>query len=293
MNNKLLSFGHGYSAHALERLLSLDDWEIFATTRGSEKSSVINNRKVSAFIWPGTDLVSQIENATHILLSIPPNKDGDPVFLEYCNVIASSKNLKWIGYLSTTGVYGDHSGGWVDENTPLKPTTERGNKRVLAERQWLELATESALPLNIFRLAGIYGLGRGPFSKVLAGTAKRIIKKGQVFSRIHVDDIAQILLASINKPHLVGIYNVCDDLAAPPEDVLSYAAKLLKKEIPPEIDFLEADMSEMARSFYAESKRVDNKKIKSELGVVLKYSNYMVGLSSLLNQEFKKIDTII
>jgi hypothetical protein len=118
MNNKLLSCGHGYSAHALERLLSLDDWEIVATTRGSEKSSVINNRKVSAFIWPGTDLVSQIENATHILLSIPPNKDGDPVFLEYGNVIASSKNLKWVGYLSTTGVYGDHSGGWVDENTP-------------------------------------------------------------------------------------------------------------------------------------------------------------------------------
>jgi len=286
MNNKLLSFGHGYSAHALERLLSLDDWEIFATTRGSEKSDIINNRKVSAFIWPGTDLVSEIENATHILLSIPPNMDGDPVFLEYGNTIASSKNLKWIGYLSTTGVYGDHRGGWVDENTPLKPTTERGIKRVIAERQWLELAKESSLPLNIFRLAGIYGLGRGPFSKVLAGTAKRIIKKGQVFSRIHVDDIAQILLASINKPNLTGVYNVCDDLSAPPEDVLSYAAELLKKEIPPEIDFLDADMSEMTRSFYAESKRVDNKKIKTELGVILKYPNYKVGLEALLAQEF-------
>ena len=286
MNNKLLSFGHGYSAHALERLLPFDDWKISATTRSLEKSNVINNCKVSAFIWPGTDLVSEIKNATHILLSIPPNMDGDPVFLEYGNTIASSKNLKWIGYLSTTGVYGDHRGGWVDENTPLKPTTERGIKRVLAERQWLELAKESSLPLNIFRLAGIYGLGRGPFSKVLAGTAKRIIKKGQVFSRIHVDDIAQILLASINKPNLTGVYNVCDDLSAPPEDVLSYAAELLKKEIPPEIDFLDADMSEMARSFYAESKRVDNKKVKTELGVILKYPNYKVGLESLLAQEF-------
>jgi len=286
MNNKLLSFGHGYSAHALERLLPFDDWKILATTRSLEKSNVITNCKVSAFIWPGTDLVSEIKNATHILLSIPPNMDGDPVFLEYGNTIASSKNLKWIGYLSTTGVYGDHRGGWVDENTPLKPTTERGIKRVLAERQWLELAKESSLPLNIFRLAGIYGLGRGPFSKVLAGTAKRIIKKGQVFSRIHVDDIAQILLASINKPNLTGVYNVCDDLSAPPEDVLSYAAELLKKEIPPEIDFLDADMSEMARSFYAESKRVDNKKVKTKLGVILKYPNYKVGLESLLAQEF-------
>jgi dTDP-4-dehydrorhamnose reductase len=286
MNNKLLSFGHGYSAHALERLLPFDDWKILATTRSLEKSNVITNCKVSAFIWPGTDLVSEIKNATHILLSIPPNMDGDPVFLEYGNTIASSKNLKWIGYLSTTGVYGDHRGGWVDENTPLNPTTERGIKRVLAERQWLELAKESSLPLNIFRLAGIYGLGRGPFSKVLAGTAKRIIKKGQVFSRIHVDDIAQILLASINKPNLTGVYNVCDDLSAPPEDVLSYAAELLKKEIPPEIDFLDADMSEMARSFYAESKRVNNKKVKTELGVILKYPNYKVGLESLLAQEF-------
>ena len=288
MNNKLLSFGHGYSAHALERLLPFDDWKILATTRSLEKSNVINNCKVSAFIWPGTDLVSEIKNATHILLSIPPNMDGDPVFLEYGNTIASSKNLKWIGYLSTTGVYGDHRGGWVDENTPLKPTTERGIKRVLAERQWLELAKESSLPLNIFRLAGIYGLGRGPFSKVLAGTAKRIIKKGQVFSRIHVDDIAQILLASINKPNLTGVYNVCDDLSAPPEDVLSYAAELLKKEIPPEIDFLDADMSEMARSFYAESKRVHNKKIKTDLGVVLKYVNYKEGLNALFNHEFKQ-----
>jgi nucleoside-diphosphate-sugar epimerase len=288
MNNKLLSFGHGYSAHALERLLPFDDWKILATTRSLEKSNVITNCKVSAFIWPGTDLVSEIKNATHILLSIPPNMDGDPVFLEYGNTIASSKNLKWIGYLSTTGVYGDHRGGWVDENTPLKPTTERGIKRVLAERQWLELAKESSLPLNIFRLAGIYGLGRGPFSKVLAGTAKRIIKKGQVFSRIHVDDIAQILLASINKPNLTGVYNVCDDLSAPPEDVLSYAAELLKKEIPPEIDFLDADMSEMARSFYAESKRVHNKKIKTDLGVVLKYVNYKEGLNALFNHEFKQ-----
>ena len=286
MNYKLLSFGHGYSAHALEKLLSLGEWKISATARSSEKAKVINDRKMSAFIWPGADLSTEIENATHILLSIPPNTNGDPIFLEYGVVIANSKNLEWIGYLSTTAVYGDHKGGWVDENTPLKPTTERGNRRVLAERQWLELAKENALPLSIFRLAGIYGLGRGPFSKVLAGTAKRIIKKEQVFSRIHVDDIARVLLASIAKPNSGAIYNVCDDLAAPPQDVLSYAAKLLSKEKLPEFDFLDAEMSEMARSFYAESKRVDNKKIKTELGVILKYPNYKVGLEALLDQEF-------
>ena len=149
MNNKLLSFGHGYSAHALERLLPFDDWKISATTRSLEKSNVINNCKVSAFIWPGTDLVSEIKNATHILLSIPPNMDGDPVFLEYGNTIASSKNLKWIGYLSTTGVYGDHRGGWVDENTPLKPTTERGIKRLLAEQQWLEVPNPDKIDSQI------------------------------------------------------------------------------------------------------------------------------------------------
>ena len=288
MNNKLLSFGHGYSAHALEKLLSLDEWRISATTRDWKKAKVINERKLSAFIWPGADLLTEIENSTHILLSIAPNTYGDPIFLKYGAAIAASKKLEWIGYLSTTGVYGDHNGEWVNESTPLKPTTERGKKRVFAESQWLELAKENALPLNIFRLAGIYGLGRGPFSKVLAGTARIIIKKGQVFNRTHVDDIAQVLLASINKPNLKGIYNVCDDLAAPPEDVLSYAANLLKKEMPPKIDFLNAEMSEMARSFYAESKKVDNKKIKTDLGVVLKYPDYQIGLNELFKQEFKK-----
>ena len=286
MKNKLLSFGHGYSAQALENLLPINNWTLSATTRNLKKAQLMRQRKISTFIWPGDNLEDEIFNATHILLSIPPDGAGDPIFKQYGDIIVRSKNLKWLGYLSTTGVYGDHKGGWVDESTELKPTTQRGANRLVAENQWLQLSKKNSLCLSIFRLAGIYGLGRGPFSKVLAGTARRIIKKNQVFSRIHVDDIAQVLFASLNNPHLKGIYNVCDDFAAPPEDVLSYAAKLLEKDLPPEEDFLSAKMSEMAKSFYAESKRVKNGKIKHNLGVTLKYPDYKSGLKSLFEQEF-------
>jgi len=176
-------------------------------------------------------------------------------------------------------VYGDHNGGWVDEETPLAPSTTRGEQRVAAEAAWQAMD----LPLHIFRLAGIYGPGRGPFAKVRKGTARRIIKKNQVFSRIHVEDIAQVLLASVNRPDPGRIYNVCDDLAAPPEDVIGYAAELLGLPVPVSEDFDTAEMSPMARSFYAESKRVRNGRIKQELGVRLRYPDYKAGLHALLS----------
>jgi nucleoside-diphosphate-sugar epimerase len=157
--------------------------------------------------------------------------------------------------------------------------------RVKAEADWQSLAAQTGMPLHIFRLAGIYGPGRGPFSKVRNGTARRIIKKNQLFSRIHVEDIAQILLASINQPNPGAIYNVCDNNAAPPEDVIAHAAALLGLPVPPAVDFENADMSPMARSFYAESKRVDNTRIRTELGVTLKYPDYPAGLSALLAAE--------
>jgi nucleoside-diphosphate-sugar epimerase len=182
-------------------------------------------------------------------------------------------------------VYGDHQGGWVDETTPLTPSTTRGQYRVDAESAWQKLAESSGLPLHIFRLAGIYGPGRGPFSKVRAGSARRIIKQGQVFSRIHVDDIAQVLDASIRKPNPGAIYNLCDNDPAPPQDVIGYAAKLLGLPLPEEVDFETAEMSPMARSFYAESKRVRNDRIKSELGVKLIHPDYRSGLQSLLRAE--------
>lgn len=194
---------------------------------------------------------------------------------------ARAAQFDWVGYLSTTGVYGDHQGGWVDEATPLSPSTTRGQLRVEAEAAWQSLG----LPLHIFRIAGIYGPGRGPFAKVRNGTARRIIKKNQVFSRIHVDDIAQVLAASISKPNPGAIYNLCDDDPAPPEDVIEHAAALLGLPIPPAQDFETAEMTPMARSFYAESKRVRNDRIKEELGVKLLFPDYRSGLKSLLEQE--------
>ena len=191
-------------------------------------------------------------------------------------------NLEWVGYLSTTGVYGDAKGGWVDESSPLKPATKRGQMRVAAEADWQSIPN---LPLHIFRLAGIYGPGRGPFSKVRAGTARRIIKEGQVFSRIHVEDIAQILVASIAEPNAGAIYNMCDDDPAPPQDVIAHAAGLLGLPLPEEVDFETAEMTPMARSFYAESKRVRNDRIKSDLGVKLLYPDYRAGLAALIALE--------
>jgi len=182
-------------------------------------------------------------------------------------------------------VYGDHGGGWVDETTPLTPATRRGRLRVLAEDQWRALADATGLPLHIFRLAGIYGPGRGPFAKVRAGTARQIVKPGQVFSRIHVDDIAQVLAASIDRPDRGAVYNVCDDDPAPPEDVLAHAAELLGLPEPPREDFATAEMTPMARSFYAESKRVSNAKMRRDLGVALIYPDYRSGLAALLAQE--------
>lgn len=278
--NTLLSIGHGYSARALARLLAPQGWRIIATTRSADKFDALRAEGVEPILWDGGDL--PLADATHLLTSVAPDGSGDPVLAAQKNQIAASQHLQWIGYLSTVGVYGDHQGGWVDEDTPLTPATKRGQARVDAEAAWQSLCTDAGLPLHIFRLAGIYGLGRGPFEKVRAGTARQIIKAGQVFSRIHVDDIAQVLAASIKRPDAGRIYNVCDDDPAPPQDVLSYAAQMLDLPPPPAIRFEEAELTPMARSFYAESKKVRNDRIKSELGVRLLYPDYRSGLAAIL-----------
>ncbi|SLN56583.1 NAD dependent epimerase/dehydratase family protein [Roseovarius albus] len=283
MVKTLLSFGHGYSAQALAQLLLPQGWRVIGTTRTAEKAEALWIDGVEALVWPGTDLSEAFAQATHLLVSAGPNADGDPV-LNVCEaeIRALAPQLEWAGYLSTTGVYGDHQGGWVDESTALSPSTKRGQMRVEAEAAWQAIV---GLPLHIFRLAGIYGPGRGPFSKVRAGTARRIIKDNQVFSRTHVEDIAQILAASIAQPNPGSIYNVCDDDPAPPEDVIGYAAELLGLPLPPAERFDEAEMTPMARSFYAESKRVRNDRIKDELGVKLLYPDYRAGLQALLRAE--------
>ncbi len=286
MTQTLLSFGHGYSAQALGQLLTPDRWRIIGTTRTADKASRLKTQGVEPVVWPGSDLSGALDAATHILVSAAPTETGDPFLAALGDRIAArAPNLTWVGYLSTTGVYGDHRGGWVDETTPLTPSTRRGRLRVAAETAWRQLVDRAGLPLHIFRLAGIYGPGRGPFAKVRDGTARRIIKPGQVFSRIHVDDIAQVLAASIARPDPGAIYNVCDDDPAPPQDVIAYAAELLNLPLPPEIAFDEADLSPMARSFYAESKRVRNDRIKEDLGVRLLNPDYRTGLAALLRAE--------
>ena len=189
--------------------------------------------------------------------------------------------MKWVGYLSTTGVYGDRGGDWVDEESPLEPNTARGQRRLQAERSWLRLHSDFGLPVHLFRLAGIYGPGRNTLLNVRDGSAKRIIKPGQIFSRIHVEDIAGVLAASIAKPNPGRAYNVCDDEPCPPQEVVEFAANLLGLPLPPEIPFEQAELSPMAKSFYAESKRVSNRRIKTELGYKLVYPNYREGLRAL------------
>ena len=283
MTKTLLSFGHGYSAQALSRILLPQGWRIIGTTRDEDKAVRLLNDGIEPRIWPGADMEPALNAATHLLISAGPNEDGDPVLAELAPEIAKrAGQFEWIGYLSTTGVYGNHDGDWIDETAPLTPATKRGMARVKAEAAWQSIPN---LPLHIFRLAGIYGPGRGPFAKVRNGTARRIIKDGQVFSRTHVADIARVLAASIKQPKAGSIYNVCDNDPAPPQDVIAFAAHLLDLPVPEPIPYEDAEMSPMGKSFYAESKRVRNDKIKTELGVDLLYPDYKSGLKALYAQE--------
>ncbi|MBM2575637.1 SDR family oxidoreductase [Jannaschia sp. Os4] len=277
----LLSFGHGYSARALVPLL--DGWRVVGTTRSVEKAKALRAEGVEPVMFGDPVPLSE---TTHVMTSAAPDEGGDPVLRTYGDALRRHlRPGQWVGYLSTTGVYGDHGGGWVDEETPLTPSTKRGEMRVAAEAEWAALCAEAGADLHVFRLAGIYGPGRGPFAKVRAGTARRIVKDGQVFSRIHRDDIAQVLAASLARPHPGGrAYNLCDDDPAPPQDVIAHAAELLGLPVPPAIPYGEAEMTPMARSFYAESKRVRNDRIKDELGVRLIHPTYRQGLASLLDE---------
>lgn len=285
MTGHLLSIGHGYSARALAaRLLPLG-WRVTGTTRSPDKAQAIRRTGVEPLVWGTDDLAPALAQTTHLLTSAGPADGCDPILATARDAIAQATHLTWVGYLSTTGVYGDHDGGWVDETTPLTPSTERGRARVAAEAEWAALAEDAGLPLHIFRLAGIYGPGRGPFAKVRSGSARRIVKPGQVFSRIHVEDIAQVLHASMEAPDPGAIYNVCDDDPAPPQDVIAEAARLLGLPLPPEVAFEDADLSPMAKSFYAESKRVSNDRMKRDLGVTLAYPDYRAGLRALLDAE--------
>lgn len=286
MDKTLLSIGHGYSAQALGKRLLAQGWRVIGTTRSTDRAGELRAQGVEPLIWPGDDLRPALASASHLLSSVAPTAAGDPVLAALAGEISeAASHLDWAGYLSTVGVYGDHAGGWVDERTLLTPATERGRLRVAAEAEWRAMVPASSLALHIFRLAGIYGPGRGPFAKLRAGTARCIVKPGQVFSRIHVDDIARVLLASMARPRAGAVYNVCDNEPAPPQAVIAYAAQILGVPVPQVQDYATSQMTPMARSFYAESKRVCNDRIKDELGVELAFGTYRAGLKALLAME--------
>ncbi|MEX0839852.1 MAG: SDR family oxidoreductase [Parvibaculum sp.] len=288
LHPRLFCFGYGFSAASLGRRLAARGFVVAGTCRTENKAEALRAEGVEAFTFgdsPLADPAAALGGTTHLLLSVPPGETGDPVLTAHeADIARLAPQLEWVGYLSTTGVYGDRSGGWVDEKTPLKPGTARGRRRLEAEEAWRAFAARTGAPLHVFRLAGIYGPGRNQLRSLMDGTARRIVKPGQVFSRIHVDDIAAVLEASIAKPRPGAAYNVCDDAPAPPQEVVVYAAELLGREPPPEIPFDKAELTPMARSFYADSKRVSNRLIREELGVRLQYPTYREGLKALLEQ---------
>ncbi len=287
---KLFCFGYGYTADYLGHALKADpSWQLAGTTRDEDKRENLLAQNVDAHIFdyeiPLPDPAQILEGTTHLLISTPPGEEGDPAYLMHMQDVVKIPTLEWIGYFSTTGVYGDRGGGAVDENDEIHPTSRRGSRRVLAEEQWLSLFQSYKLPVHIFRLAGIYGPGRSALDSVRAGVARRINKPGHAFGRIHVEDIVNTVLASFHKSQPGEIYNVVDDEPAPSHEVIEYACELLNRPPPPMVDFEDANLAPITRSFYMENRRTQNAKIKKELGVVLKYPNFRAGLKGCLEAE--------
>ncbi|UOM35657.1 SDR family oxidoreductase [Acuticoccus sp. I52.16.1] len=278
---RLVGLGFGYSARAFMRLARPSS--VVGTTRSEDKADALHRSGVRSVLYHGEEsltLSEAVRHATHLLVSAGPDGDGDPFLRVIERDLAHAPDLKWIGYLSTVGVYGDHDGAVVDERASCHPTADRGVWRLEAEAAWTALGRRIAVPTAVFRLAGIYGPGRNQFVALEAGKAKRIVKPGQVFNRIHVEDIGRTLMASVERP-ASRVYNVADNEPAPPEEVVAYAAALMGVEPPPEVPFDEAELSPMARSFYGEVKRVSNARIRQELGVRLAHPTYREGLNAL------------
>jgi len=287
VSRRLFCFGLGYSALGLVRRLRPKGWVIAGTCRDDDRRAELAREGVEAYLFdrPFADIAAALADTSHLLSSVPPDAAGDPVIARYGSTIAAiGGSLTWMGYLSTTGVYGDRAGDWVDETSPLRPSGERGRRRCEAEAAWLGLWRQHGVPVHLFRLAAIYGPGRSALDQVRLGAARRIDKPGQIFSRIHVEDIATVLEASMARPRPGTVYNVCDDMPAAPQTVIAFACALLGVEPPPLVPFDQADLSPMARSFYDDNKRVDNARMKRELGVRLRYPDYKAGLRALMNK---------
>lgn len=281
----LFCFGVGFSAQHVAAALDRKTWTIAGTVRDADAAQALRFAGIEAFVYDGVQrsqaIVASLERATHVLLSIPPGAAGDPVLRHYRDELAQAPNLQWIGYLSTVGVYGDHDGAWIDETSACTPVSQRSRQRLAAEQEWLAFAATSGKRVVLFRLAGIYGPGRSAIDTVRSGRARRIIKPGQRFNRIHVEDIARVCIASMQGRGSAPIYNVADDEPAPPQDVIAHAAALLDLPLPPAVPFDEAELSPMAASFYGENKSVRNNLMKRDLGITLGYPTYREGLAAL------------
>lgn len=281
---RLVCLGYGFTARALASKLSAGGWRVAATARTSEQAATLAAEGVEAVRWfDGALDGAGFDGADAVLISTPPAEGGCPAFAAASEALAArAGNISWIGYLSSNGVYGDHGGDWVDENSALRATSPRARARIAAEAQWAAHAVEWALPLVIFRLPGLYGPGRSAIDMARAGRAQRIYKAGQVFNRMHVDDIASALAASMARPAAGDLFNLADDEPAPPQDVVAFACSLLGIEPPPLVAIENAGLSEMAASFYADSKRVRNARMKELLGIELQYPTYREGLAATL-----------
>ena len=271
----LFCFGPGFSLKVLARQLLNNDWSVSGTYREADDAEELAALGIDPIPFDAAD--AALESATAIISAVPPSAEGDPVLARYGDQLANISKQAWIGYLSTTGVYGDTGGALVDEASALNPSNDRSQWRATGEQGWLSVSA------HIFRLAGIYGQGRSSMDRLRSGLARRIDYPGHLFSRIHVDDIAQTLIASINQPSPGQIYNLCDDEAAEQQVVEAYAAELLGIEPPPLVPFDEAirEMSPITKTFWQNNRRVDNARIKNELGVKLIYPTYREGLTAI------------
>lgn len=281
---RIFLFGAGYSAQAFSRLMTGEAERIDGTTRNEQNFPALEKAGIAPIIFDGEaaspELIDRLAKSTHVVVSISPRESGDPSLAIVEEALRRPDNtIRWIGYLSTVGVYGNHDGNWIDETAPREPTSRRSLERVEAENAWDILSERHGTPVALLRLSGIYGPGRNAFINLERGTARRIIKEGQVFNRIHVDDIAGTLrfLAGTNTG---GAFNITDNEPAPPQDVVGYAAGLMDVAPPPEIPFEEADMTPMARSFYSENKRVSNQRIK-DLGYDFIHPDYKAAFSAM------------
>jgi nucleoside-diphosphate-sugar epimerase len=282
----LLILGAGFSGKAIGETFRNAGFTVSGTTRSAEKAEALRTLGIEAILYDGgvisEVLAADMARATHLVQSIAPGKDGDPLFRTGSPALASlMPKLEWAGYLSTVGVYGDHKGGWVNEETVLNPVSARSVERVEAENHWLAFGAASGLPVAVLRLAGIYGPGRNALRNMEEGTARRLIKQGQVFNRIRVEDIGGSALF-LAQGHLGGVWNITDDEPGPPQDVVAEAARLMGLPVPPDIPFETAELSPMARSFYGENKRVSNAKLRAA-GFQFRFPNYRQSLAELFS----------